>query len=409
MKIKQLKNKIHAGLDIGNSKIACLIVQSVDNNNIQIKTLGFGQHISMGINKGKVTNLSKLSDAIVKAVEKAEEMAGFRISELNCNISGGSPISKVTRDSVKIQSDFIRKDDVLKLVNFNVHEDTYENFILLNKNPKKFIIDNNFEVDNPIGLKSSKLCLETLKTYVDKDVITNLKKTIELCHLSINKFYTTPEVTGISTMIKEERDHGAIVIDIGANLTSIAVFYKNKLVFSHILNIGGIHITSDIVKGIGTESNEAEKIKILHGSVDHNELDDFKNIQIKIISEKGELISQDIRVSMLVAIIKPRVEEIFELIIYRLRKSFPEYSSINRVILTGGTANLNGICNLAKNYFNCNVRIGKPIGLLNAPDILQAPSFSCLTGLVLKSSRDNSVFYNKSVLYKFLYSLKKFL
>ncbi len=404
-----MKNKIHAGLDIGNSKIACLIVQSVDNNNIQIKTLGFGQHISMGINRGKVTDLSKLSDAIIKAVEKAEEMAGFRISNLNCNVSGGSPISKMTRDSVKIQSDFIRKDDVLRLVNYEGHENTNENFILLNKNPKNFIIDNNFEVDNPIGLKSSQLCLETLKTYVDKDVITNLKKTIELCHLSINKFYTTPEVTGISTMIKEERDHGAIVLDIGANLTSIAVFFKNKLVFSHMLNIGGIHITSDIVKGIGTESDEAEKIKILHGSVDHNELEDFKTIKVKIISEKGELISQDIKVSMLIAIIKPRVEEIFELIIYRLRKSFPEYASINRVILTGGTANLNGICSLAKNYFDCNVRIGKPIGLLDAPDILQAPSFSCLTGLVLKSSRDNPIFYSKSFFNKFFSRLKNFL
>ena len=196
---------------------------------------------------------------------------------------------KMTKDSVKIQSDFIRKDDVLKLVNYEGHENTNENFILLNKNPKNFIIDNNFEVDNPIGLKSSQLCLETLKTYVDKDVITNLKKTIELCHLSINKFYTTPEVTGISTMIKEERDHGAIVLDIGANLTSIAVFLKNKLVFSHMLNIGGIHITSDIVKGIGTESDEAEKIKILHGSVDHNELEDFKTIKVKIISEKENL------------------------------------------------------------------------------------------------------------------------
>lgn len=404
-----MKKKIHAGLDIGNSKIACLIAQSVDNNNIQIKTLGFGQHISMGINRGKVTDLAKLSNAITKAVEKAEEMAGFRISALNCNVSGGSPVSKIFRNSVKIQNDFIKKEDIFSLVNQNNDKNNYENLILLNKNQKKFIIDNNFEVDNPIGLKSSELSLETLKTYVDKNVVTNLKKTIELCHLSINKFYTTPEVTGISTMIQEERDHGAIVLDIGANLTSIAVFFKNRLVFSHILNIGGIHITSDLVKGIGTESNEAEKIKILHGSVDQNEADDFKTIQVKIISEKGELVSQDLRKSMLIAIIKPRVEEIFELIIFRLRKSYPEYSNVNRVILTGGTANLNGICNLAKSYFNCNVRIGKPIGLLNAPDILQAPSFSCLTGLVLKSSRESSTFDNNSFLNKIFKYFKTYL
>jgi len=381
-----------------------LIGQSVDNNNIQIKVLGFGQHISMGLNKGEVIDLSKLSDAISNAVEKAEEMAGFRISNINCNISGGLPFTKVTSDSLQISNNQIKKEDVLNLLNLDKHKSKYKDYVQLRRKPKAFKIEDNKEVENPVGLKSKTLTLEAINTYVNENVISNLNKSIELCHLTVNQFYITPEINGISTMIKEERDLGAIIIDIGASLTSIGIYLKDSLIYSSVIKIGGIHITSDLVKGLGTESEEAEKLKILHGSAETNQLDDFKEIDIKIINEKGELTSHNFPKSMLIGIIKPRVEEIFELIIENLKNSFPEYSKISKVIITGGTSNLHGISNIAKSYFNCDVRIGKPIGLLNAPDIIQSPNFSCLVGLVLKSSREQ----NKNGFYNFVNKLKKY-
>ena len=381
-----------------------MIGQSVDNNNIQIKVLGFGQHISMGLNKGEVIDLSKLSDAISNAVEKAEEMAGFRISNINCNISGGLPFTKVTSDSLQISNNQIKKEDVLKLLNLDKHKSKYKDYVQLRRKPKAFKIENNKEVENPVGLKSKTLTLEAINTYVNENVIANLNKSIELCHLTVNQFYITPEINGISTMIKEERDLGAIIIDIGASLTSIGIYLKDSLIYSSVVKIGGIHITSDLVKGLGTESEEAEKLKILHGSAETNQLDDFKKIDIKIINEKGELTSHNFPKSMLIGIIKPRVEEIFELIIENLKNSFPEYSKISKVIITGGTSNLHGISNIAKSYFNCDVRIGKPIGLLNAPDLIQSPNFSCLVGLVLKSSREQ----NNNGFYSFVNKLKKY-
>jgi len=381
-----------------------LIGQSVDNNNIQIKVLGFGQHISMGLNKGEVTDLLKLSDAISKAVEKAEEMAGFRISNVTCNVTGGLPFTQVTSDDIQISDNLIKKEDVLKLLNLDKHKSKYKDYIQIRRKPKSFKIENDLEVDNPVGLKSKYLKLEAINTYVNNNIISNLNKSIELCHLSVNKFYITPEINGISTMIKEERDLGAIIIDIGASLTSIGIYLKDSLIYSSVIKIGGIHITSDLVKGLGTESEEAEKLKILHGSAELNQLDDFKKIDVKIINEKGELTSHNFPKSMLIGIIKPRVEEIFELVIENLKNSFPEYSKISKVIITGGTSNLFGISNIAKSYFECDVRIGKPIGLLNAPDLIQSPNFSCLVGLVLKSSRE----HNNDGLNTFFYKLKKY-
>ena len=344
----------------------------------------------MGLSKGEVTDLPKLSDAISKAVEKAEEMAGFRISNINCNVNGGLPFTKVTSDNLQISNNLIKKEDVLNLLNLDKYKTKYKNYIQLRRKTKAFKIENDQEVENPIGLKSKSLTLEAINTYVNKNVILNLNKSIQLCHLKVNQFYINPEINGISTMIKEERDLGAIIIDIGASLTSVGVYLKDCLIYSSIIKIGGIHITSDLVKGLGTESEEAEKLKILHGSTELNQLDDFKKIDVKIINEKGELTSHNFPKSMIIGIIKPRVEEIFELIIENLKKSFLEYSKIPKVIITGGTSNLYGISNIAKYYFKCDVRIGKPIGLLNAPDLIQSPSFSCLVGLVLKSSREQT-------------------
>ena len=358
----------------------------------------------MGLNKGEVTDLIKLSDAISKAVEKAEEMAGFRISNINCNISGGLPFTTVTSDKTQISNNLIKKEDVLNLLNLDEYKSKFKEYIQIRRKPTVFKIENDQEVENPIGLESSTLTLEAINTYVKKNVITSLNKSIELCHLTVDKFYITPEINGISTMIKEERDHGAIIIDIGSSLTSIGIYLKDNLIYSNVIKIGGIYITSDLVKGLGTESEEAEKIKILHGSTEVNQLDDYKKIDVKIINEKGELTSHNFPKSMLIGIIKPRVEEIFELVIKNLNNSFPEYSKISKVIITGGTSNLYGISNIAKSFFKCDVRIGKPIGLLNAPDLMQSPSFSCLVGLVLKSSREQ----NNGGLYSFFYKIKKY-
>ncbi len=380
-------NNIHAAVDIGNSKISCMIAQGATNNSIQIKVLGFGQHVSMGLIQGKVTDISKLSEAIAKAVENAERMAGFPIENINCSINGGNPITKVSKKTISITTPEIVIEDLNKVMKYD-NNLNIENYYLLNRNVIRFLIDNNFEVENPVGLKSNTLSVEMNNIFVNNDVISNINKTIGLCHLTVKNYYITPEVSGIATMIREERENGAIVIDIGANITSLGVYLKNKLIFSDSIPVGGIHVTSDIVKGLGTESNEAEKLKIIHGSVEIHDLDNFEKIEIPIISENGELVPHQIQRSMLIAIIKPRIEEIFEIIDGRLKKIDPEITYINRMVLTGGTSNLPGISNLAKKIFNCNVRIGKPLGLIGMPDIAQSPTFSCLSGLILKSFQE---------------------
>ena len=150
---------------------------------------------------------------------------GFRISNINCNVNGGLPFTKVTSDNLQISNNLIKKEDVLNLLNLDKYKTKYKNYIQLRRKTKAFKIENDQEVENPIGLKSKSLTLEAINTYVNKNVILNLNKSIQLCHLKVNQFYINPEINGISTMIKEERDLGAIIIDIGAT-TSLGLFKR---------------------------------------------------------------------------------------------------------------------------------------------------------------------------------------
>ena len=399
--VKKYKN-ITTVIDIGSSKVSCLIGKSVNNNDIQIQVLGFGQHASFGINKGLVTNMHELANSIARAVEGAEIMAGFPIKKVNCSLSGGNPITKIIRNILTLDNGQVVTKDFNKIQKIN-NQKQIENYTLLSSSPIKYMIDNDNIVENPIGMFTNTLTVDVSNIFGNKIAIKNITSAIELCHLLVDEFIITPEASGLATMIMDEREQGATIIDLGENITSIGVFIKNKIIFSDSIPIGGVHITSDIVRGLGTKAEDAEKIKILHGSAQTNELDEFTNIQIPIISEEGEMITQEIPRAMLTAIIKPRIEEIFEIVNDRMSYFKLNSNYTNKIILCGGGSNLNSIRELAANYFKCNVRIGRPIGLIGLPDIAQTPSFACLTGLLIKSlekkrmplsKKNSSGFYN---------------
>ena len=311
-------------------------------------------------------------------------MAGFNINKIVCNLSGGRPITKIIRNKLKIENGRVAKGDILRLLKFK-NSYMIDNYEMLSSSVIKYYLDNNTCVDNPIGIYTNTLTVEMNYTYGQKSLIKNLSSAVNLCHLSVEKFFICPEASGASTMIQDERTNGAAIIDLGANITSVGVFLNNKIIFSDSIPIGGLHITSDIVRGLGTKSEDAEKIKILHGSTLSHETDEYINLDIPIISDQGEIITQKIPKAMLTAIIKPRVEEIFELIQERLDQLTPNSNYINKVVLCGGGANLNNIRELASIFFKSNVRIGRPIGLIDLPEIVQTPSFACLTGLLIKS------------------------
>ena len=393
--INKSKN-VFTVIDLGNSKVSCLIGTSVKTNDAQFRVLGFGQHASIGMTNGHVTDMKEIANCIARAVEGAETMAGFPVNKVSCSLSGGRPITKVVRNKIKIENGQVEQNDLLKILKIKTPKQI-ENYKILSSSVIKYYLDNNTSVDNPIGIFTDNLTVDISYIYGKKSVIKNISSAINLCHLTVDKFFVCQEASGTSTMIQDERVNGAIIIDLGANITSFGVFINNKLVFSDSIPIGGLHITSDIVRGLGTKAEDAEKLKILHGSTFSNETDEYISLDVPIISDDGEIVSQKIPKAMLTAIIKPRVEEIFELVKERLTYFKLDPSYINRVVLCGGGANLNNIRELACNYFKSNVRIGRPIGLIDLPEIVQTPTFSCLAGLLIKRLEKDKIFTPKNI------------
>ena len=403
MKKIKTNGNMHTVIDIGNSKVCCLIGTTDKNKQLQPKVVGFGQHVSQGIMSGKITNMKEIANSIARAVEGAEAMAGFAINKVTCNISGGRPITKVFRNEITIQNQQILKSDIIKIQKENIPK-KIDNYKLLSSSLIKFYIDNFMPVDNPIGLHARKLILDMTYTYAEDSVLKNITNAINLCHLKVENFIITPEASGIASVVQEEKKNGAIVIDLGGNLTSVGIFKNNNIIFSDTIPIGGVHITSDIVRGLGCKAEDAEKLKILHGSVISNEIDEYQNIDAPIISDDGKIRSQIIPKAMLTAMIKPRIEEIFDLIKNRL-SVLSITKDIETIILCGGGANLNDIKHLTNLYFKKNARIGYPVNIINdLPEIVENPTFSCLVGLLIKSLKeenltialnDNSNFFNK--------------
>ena len=403
MKKIKTNGNMHTVIDIGNSKVCCLIGTTDKNKQLQPKVIGFGQHVSQGIMSGKITNMKEIANSIARAVEGAEAMAGFAINKVTCNISGGRPITKVFRNEITIQNRQILKSDIIKIQKENIPK-KINNYKLLSSRLIKFYIDNFMPVDNPIGLHARKLILDMTYTYAEDSVLKNITNAINLCHLKVENFIITPEASGIASVVQEEKKNGAIVIDLGGNLTSVGIFKNNNIIFSDTIPIGGVHITSDIVRGLGCKAEDAEKLKILHGSVISNEIDEYQNIDAPIISDDGKIRSQIIPKAMLTAMIKPRIEEIFDLIKNRL-SVLSITKDIETIILCGGGANLNDIKHLTNLYFKKNARIGYPVNIINdLPEIVENPTFSCLVGLLIKSLKeenltialnDNSNFFNK--------------
>ena len=390
-KIKNSKD-IHAVLDIGNSKVSCLIGTIDKDNQQKAKVLGFGQHVSQGMIGGKITNMKEIANSIARAVEGAETMYGFSINKVTCNVSGGRPITKIFRNEMKIESEQISKKDLVKLQKGNLPK-KIDDYKLLSSSVIKYYVDDYTPVDNPIGLYAQKLILDMSYTYAKESVLKNIFNAIDLCHLKVDKVIITPEASGIASALQDEKNNGVIVIDLGGHLTSIGIFKNNNLIFSDTIPIGGLHITSDIVRGLGCKAEDAEKLKILHGSAISNEIDEYHNIDAPIISDDGKIRSQIIPKAMLTAMIKPRIEEIFELIQNRV-SVLSITKDIDTIILCGGGANLNNIKELTNKYFNRNVRIGYPAYVTNLPEIIENPTFSCLTGLLIKSIQGGNSIIN---------------
>jgi len=381
------KSGIIAALDVGSTKVCCLIARIEpasrnSNSGPKIKVLGVGHHAARGIRAGAVVGLDDAERSIRLAVDAAERMAQVSIAEVYVNVAGGQPSSVSYRGQVAVANEMVDQSEVAAVKTAAMRQVGDSTRVLLHACAVQYDLDDAKGVLNPLGMYGSNLSVDVNAVLVEPGAMRNLAMVIERCHLAVAGFVIAPYAAGRSVLVKDEMVLGTTLIEMGGATTSIAVFHDGNLVYGDVLPVGGHHVTKDLARGLSTTLSHAERIKTLYGSALPSIYDDRESISVPVLGERGVDAVNSVPRSMLTGIIRPRVEEILEMVADRLEQS-PVANKLGRqMVLCGGASQLTGMREAASQILGRNIRLASPVGFKGLPDSCKSPGFSVATGLL---------------------------
>ena len=381
------KSSVIASLDIGSTKITCLIAEqrnSIGKTSAEqrsaIKVLGFGQTAARGIRIGAVIDVNEAECAIRIAVDAAERMAETSISEVYVAMTGGRPGSVSFSGRVLTQTGVVSPRDIDFAVTQALAEVSVGKRTILHLNPVNHVLDGVSNILQPLGLHGEELQTDIAVTTVDPSGLRNLELAVARAHLNVAGFVLAPYAAAKSCLTGDELEFGTLLIDVGGAMTSIGHVRNGFLVASETVPLGGLHITNDVAQGLSTTMAHAERMKTLWGSVLPNGHDEREMLAVPLLGERGVDAVQKVPKSHLTNIIRARSEEIFEHVANALQG--PAFANLNlvRVVLTGGSAQLNGMRELAADVLGLPVRLGQAMGVTGLPDKAQGSGFAVAVG-----------------------------
>ena len=378
-------------LDIGSTKIACLIGRAESDG--RLRALGFGWQKGRGVKSGGIVDLEEAERAIRAAVGQAEDMADTRLKSVTVNLSCGQPESRLFNVQWPVDGRAVTAEDVKRVVRearMRAASPGRENIHCL---PLSFSTDETPGVTDPRGLFCETLTGQLHVVDAGNTALRTLAACLSRCELDIAALVSAPMASGLATLVGDERELGATVIDMGGGTTSMAVFGEGQLLHTSQLPVGGVHVTGDIARGLSTSVSHAERLKALYGSVHRSPDDDRELLPVPQVGEDEHQIAKIPR-SMLISVIRPRLEEIFEMVKDRLETSGLGRAGGSRVVLTGGASQLGGVRELAAQMLERNVRLGKPNAMIGLPDAATAANFATLAGLLHFATGDGQTMHD---------------
>jgi cell division protein FtsA len=381
-------NRLRTGpfgvLDIGTTKIACLIGRTESDGSLRV--LGFGWQKGRGVRGGGITDLDEAERAIRACVGQAEDMADTRLRAVTVNLSCGQPESRLFNVQWQMSGAGgggrpVDEHDIRRVVHEGRARATVDGRETIHALPLSFAVDDMPGVLDPRGLHCTVL---NARLHVIDAAITALRSLgacIARCDLDIAELVSAPMAAGLATLVADERELGATVIDMGGGTTNVAVFSEGQLLHTSQLAVGGVHVTNDIARLLSTPVAHAERLKTLYGSAQPSPDDEREMLPVPLVGEDEHQIAKVPR-SMVVNIIRPRLEETFEMVRERLDASGLNRAAGTRVVLTGGACQLAGAREMANAILGRQVRIGRPSALRGLPDSASGPAFATAAGLL---------------------------
>ncbi len=385
----RMRGGIIAALDVGSSKVCCAIAQVQGEGFFEI--LGIGHQLSSGVKSGVVIDMEEAITSIVNAVHTAEKMAGLTIRDVFVSVNGTHLKSMNFAMEVNVSGHPVDDGDIRRaLLQAKVARGapTYQ---VLHTVPTGYALDGTKGIKDPRGMYGDRLWV-FLHTLLSKSSpLYNLSTCVARSHLEVRSVVAAPYASGLACLVQDEMELGVILIDMGGSTTSFAVFHEGQLRYTECVPIGGAHVTMDIARGFSTTLTHAERLKTLYGSAISSGTDDREMIVVPLVGEgRGEGTNQMPR-SALVSIIKPRIEETFEYVRDRLKKTGVDPLIGRRVVLTGGASQLAGVREVASMILEKNIRLGKGIHLASS-ELSQDPSFATCAGLLSYGQAEHAAY-----------------
>lgn len=392
-----LERGILAVLDLGTTKTSCLVLEFKERENgfvmngaragrSNFRVIGVASAKSRGLRFGEIDSIAEASGTIRTVLTKAQKQAGERVDHLVVCFSGARPESSVHLGKVELGENQIEETDIARVLAAcdvphpgGVRE-------AIHAQPVNFSVDHRTGLLDPRGHRGNLLMADLHMLSVDRHMLEHVSECADDCRVELAGVASAAYVSGISSLVEDEQELGAACVDIGGGVTGVSIFFRKHMLFAEAIPVAGNDVTSDISSAFSVSTRVAERLKVKYGGVKATSRDDLKQCHV---AEMNGWAGPESRITraQLIAVIKPRVEEILEHVKATLDCSEFDKLDGNSVVLTGGSSALPGLEELAKEMLGRHVRFGRPIRLPGIPVELSGPEYSSAAGLSLLAAQ----------------------
>lgn len=390
-----MQRGVVAILDIGTSKIACLVLKFEAEGPVredglgslagqsQFRVIGAATTRSRGVRFGEIDGIPETERAIRTAIQAAQKMAQTRVDHVIACLSGARPRSYGLAGEITLPAGQVSDQDVGRVLAACDVPDFGENREVLHAHPVNFAIDHRTGMSDPRGHVGNRLAADMHLVTIDTQAVQNLLYCIRRCDVELAGLASSAYVSGMAALVEDEQELGAACIDMGGGATGISIFIKKHMIFADSVRLGGDHVTSDIAKGLQVPAVVAERIKTMNGGVFATGMDDRDMIEIGANCGDWEKDRRTVSRAELIGIMRPRVEEILEEVRAMLDGAGFDQLPSQQIVLTGGASQIPGLDGLASRILGQNVRLGRPLRVQGLPQAATGPAFSATVGLSL--------------------------
>ncbi|MCT8161027.1 cell division protein FtsA [Pseudoruegeria sp. SHC-113] len=396
MRQAAMQRGVIAILDVGTSKIGCLVLrfdgpaEFSESDGVgsmagqsSFRVIGAATTRSRGVRLGEVDTLQETERAIRTVVQTAQKMANVRVDHVIACLSGARPRSYGLAGAIELHDDVVKGQDVARVLAACDVPDIGPGREVLHAQPVNFALDHRSGLSDPRGQVGNRLATDMHLLTVDGAAIQTLLHCIKRCDLEVAGLASSAYVSGISSLVEDEQELGAACIDLGGGTTGMSIFIKKHMIYADSVRLGGDSVTSDISKGLQIPLTQAERIKTVHGGVVATGMDDREMIDIGGDCGDWERDRRTVSRAELIGIMRPRVEEILEEVRERLDAAGFEHLPSQQIVLTGGGSQIPGLDGLASKILGQQVRLGRPLRVQGLPQAATGAAFSSSVGLCL--------------------------